>query len=192
MADQDFGDLVLIEQLLELTVRNGLDLCVDQPHVLDQHHAKEGRKDVPDGEVVLSLLGLLGRLRGFRPRSLVAVVAEAEKPREAPTGRRFHVLGRLVEHVGLPRSAAGHYRRRRPAIRHPKQGAHRAPLPTSFVDAWNGADGNRKWRPLRIAALALHSHSNERRADRDHYRPSISYQCFCRWEQGQAAQSGAH
>ena len=79
MADQDFGDLVLIEQLLELTVRNGLDLGVDQPHVLDQHHAKEGRKDVPDGEVVLSLLWFLGRLRGFRPRRLVAVVAEARE-----------------------------------------------------------------------------------------------------------------
>ena len=120
MADQDFGDLVLIEQLLELTVRNGLDLCVDQPHVLDQHHAKEGRKDVPDGEVVLSLLRLLGRLRGFRPRSLAAVVAEAEKPWEAPTGRGFHVLGRRVEHVGLPCGAQmGRYRRRRP---HPLNG----------------------------------------------------------------------
>ena len=66
MADQDFGDLVLREQLLELTVRNGLDLGEDQPQVLDQHHAEEGRKDVPDGELVLALLGLLRRLLRFR------------------------------------------------------------------------------------------------------------------------------
>ena len=94
--------LFSVEQLLELTVRNGLDLGEAQPQGLDQHHAEEGRKDVPGGELVLALLGLLGRLLRFWLRRLVAVVAEAEKLQEAPTGRRFHVLGRLVEHVGLP------------------------------------------------------------------------------------------
>jgi hypothetical protein len=95
-ADQDFGDFVICEQLLELTVRDGLDLGEARPEVLDQHHAEKGRKDVPGGELLLALLGLLGRRLRVRLRRLVAVVAEAEKLQEAPTGRRFHVLGRLV------------------------------------------------------------------------------------------------
>src|SRR6266851_2582063 len=78
---------------------------VGQPGIdtdrVEQHHAKEGRKDVPGGELVLALLWLLGRLLSFRLYRRVAVVAKAEKLQEAPTGRRFDVLGRLVEHVGL-------------------------------------------------------------------------------------------
>lgn len=53
LSDLHVRDLVLIEELLDLAVRNGVDLGEAQPQELDQHHAKEGRKEVPDRKVVL-------------------------------------------------------------------------------------------------------------------------------------------
>src|SRR4029077_18636722 len=83
-SDQDFRDLVLREELLELAIGNRCNLRELQPQRLDQHHAEEGHKDIPRGELVLALLGLLGRrLLRFRLRHLVA---EAEKLQETPTG----------------------------------------------------------------------------------------------------------
>ena len=70
-------------------LRNGLHLGVAQPQELDQHHAKEGREEY---QVANWVLALLGRLLRFWLRCLVAVVAKAEKMREAPTGRRFMSL----------------------------------------------------------------------------------------------------
>jgi hypothetical protein len=46
--------------------------------------------------------GSLSGFFDFRSAVLSRLSSEAEKLQEAPTGRRFHVLGRLVEHVGLP------------------------------------------------------------------------------------------
>ena len=60
LPDEHLGDLVLVEQLLELTVGDGLDLSVLEPKVLDQHHSEKSGKNIPNGELVLSLLGLLG------------------------------------------------------------------------------------------------------------------------------------
>ena len=60
-SDQHFRDLVLVKELLELAVRNGIDLGEAQPQKLDQHQAEEGRKDVPGCKLVLALFRLLRR-----------------------------------------------------------------------------------------------------------------------------------
>src|SRR5258708_7179768 len=103
-ADQHLRDLVLVEELLELAVRNGVDLGEAQPQGLDQHHAEEGRKNVPGRKLVLALLRLLwraaSRLAVARPGSRCLTISK--QLQESPTRRRFfHILRRLIEHVGL-------------------------------------------------------------------------------------------
>src|SRR5262249_10098138 len=59
--DRRLGDLVLREQLLELAVGDGFDLRELKPQVLDQQHAEKSREEIPRGELLLALLGFLGR-----------------------------------------------------------------------------------------------------------------------------------
>src|SRR5262249_40387943 len=62
----------------------------------------KSRENIPNGELLLSLLRLLGPavLRWWA--LLVAAVIEAEKPEDAPGRRRFGIVRPLVEHDALP------------------------------------------------------------------------------------------
>src|SRR5258707_11563032 len=96
--------IFLVEELLELAVRNGVNLDEAQPQELDHHHAEEGRKDVPGRKLVLALLRLLrraaSRLAFARPGA--GCLAISEQFQESPTGRGFfRILRRLIGHVGL-------------------------------------------------------------------------------------------
>jgi cell division protease FtsH len=55
-SNQHFRDLVLVKELRELAIRNGVDLGEAQPQELDQHHAEEGRKNIPGRKLLLELL----------------------------------------------------------------------------------------------------------------------------------------
>src|SRR5262245_12196118 len=106
LSDQHFLDFILVEELLELAVRNGLNLDEAQPQELDQHHAEEGRKNVPGRKLVLALLRLLrcaasGVVAFARPSA--RVLAIPRQFQEAPTRRGFsRIIRRLIEHFGLP------------------------------------------------------------------------------------------
>jgi hypothetical protein len=98
LSDQHFRDLVLVDEQLELAVRNGVDLCDAQPQELDQHHAEEGRKDIPGHKLVLALLRLLRRaafrLAFARPGARCLPISRQFQ--ESPIRRRFfHILRRL-------------------------------------------------------------------------------------------------
>ena len=104
LSDEHFRDLVLVEELLELAVRNGVDLGEAQPQELDQDQAEECRKDVPSRKLVLALLRLLrsaaSRLALARPGARCLVISKQFQ--ELPTQRGFfRMLRRLIEHVGL-------------------------------------------------------------------------------------------
>src|SRR6185312_1989493 len=101
--DEDLGDFVLIEELLELAVRNGLDLRVLNPKILDQHHSEKSGKKIPNGELMLSLLGLLGRAIIRSLALLVPSVLKPEKSQEAPNRRGLCAGGLLVEHAAFAR-----------------------------------------------------------------------------------------
>jgi hypothetical protein len=103
LSDQHFRDLVVVKQLLELAVRNGVDLGEAQPQELDQHHAEEGRKNEPGRKLLLALLRFLRRAAsrlGFaRPEA--TWIAISKQFQESPTRRGFFHILRLIEHVGL-------------------------------------------------------------------------------------------
>src|SRR5258707_6541614 len=96
--------IFLVEELLELAVRNGVDLGEAQPQGLDHHHAEEGRKNVPGRKLVLALLRLLRRTasRLAFSRRGARCLAISKQLQESPTRRGFfRILRRLIEHVGL-------------------------------------------------------------------------------------------
>ena len=69
-ADRDLGDLALIEQCLELAIRNGLDLRVAGPELLEQQNAEHGGHHVPDHELALASIRFhiyAAFLHGWRP-----------------------------------------------------------------------------------------------------------------------------
>src|SRR6516165_2340320 len=105
LSDQHFGDLILIEELLELAVRNGVNLGEAQPKGLDQHHTKERRENVPDRKLVLALFRLLCasyRLALAWPRA--RWIAVSKQFQELPTRLGFFgILRWLIGHVGLRR-----------------------------------------------------------------------------------------
>ena len=54
LADGDLGDAALGDELLEFAVGNGVDRIVGRQHPLQHHHADAGRKDIADGDGLLS------------------------------------------------------------------------------------------------------------------------------------------
>jgi len=101
--DEHLGDFVLIEELLELAVRNGLDLRVLNPKILDQHHSKKSGKKIPDGKLMLSVFGLLGPAVLRCGAVLIAAVIESEKSQDAPNRRGLRAGGLFVEHAAFAR-----------------------------------------------------------------------------------------
>jgi hypothetical protein len=85
--------------------------------------------------MVLALLGLLGRFLGLRQRRLVAVIAEAKKPWEAPNGAGSMSL------VGLSSTSVSHSELCRVTIE-------------------DAARAARRLFSLRIADLSLHNHGD--------------------------------
>ena len=53
--DRDLGNLAVIEKLLELAVRNGLDLGIVRPEILHHQDADDGRDGVPDHDLSLAI-----------------------------------------------------------------------------------------------------------------------------------------
>src|SRR4029077_15896829 len=103
-----FLDLVLVDELFELAVRNGIDLGETQPQELNEHYAEEGGKDIPGRKLVLAFLRRAAfRLAFARPGA--RRLAMSKKFQELPTRRGLlRILRRLIEHIGLRRRHVSH------------------------------------------------------------------------------------
>jgi hypothetical protein len=71
--------------------------------MLDQHHAEERGKKIPNGELMLSIFGLPGRAFVGSWAFLVATIIESKKSQDAPNGRGLGAGGLLVEHAAFTR-----------------------------------------------------------------------------------------